>query len=365
MTTPRLVPRAGTALTTTRTAARYLKPARRHRGPAPFWHSRAASWRLPKRSLGMTTERTSSGPGPFRPASKRGTASSQRVMVLTIADQGASSVSNFALRLIVAHYSSASALGVFAILTSTYVLSQGLVRSLSSDCLLTRSETDDALRVEVRAGRVPGRHRPLGLRWPSSSPRSAACSRTSSRCRSSSSPSRSRSWPARTSPASSGSAATTPPTPSGSTWPGWCSSWSPTWCSRRRDSRRWRGCSAPGAAPAPWSASGRSGPTSPARRRRQLLRFWDESERGVGPALRRPVHARHLVDVLRLVPAALRAPAGVHRRLQAVPARPGAHHRAAGRGAVGPHRAGDQALPGRHPQGRPLPPLWRRGLVRR
>jgi O-antigen/teichoic acid export membrane protein len=73
-------------------------------------------------------------------------------MVLTIADQGASSVSNFALALVVAHYSSASALGVFAILTSTYVLSQGLVRSLSSDCLLTRSETDDSLRSSYERG---------------------------------------------------------------------------------------------------------------------------------------------------------------------------------------------------------------------
>ena len=85
-------------------------------------------------------------------ASKRGTATSQRVMVLTIADQGASSVSNFALAIIVAHYSSASALGVFAILTATYVLSQGLVRSLSSDCLLTRSETDDGLRSKYERG---------------------------------------------------------------------------------------------------------------------------------------------------------------------------------------------------------------------
>lgn len=84
--------------------------------------------------------------------SRRATASSQRVMVLTIADQGASSVSNFALALIVAHYSSASALGVFAILTSTYVLSQGLVRSLSSDCLLTRSEGDATLRSNYERG---------------------------------------------------------------------------------------------------------------------------------------------------------------------------------------------------------------------
>jgi len=91
--------------------------------------------------------------GADRSVSRRTTTSSQRVMVLTIVDQGASSVSNFALALIVAHYSSASALGVFAILTTTYVLSQGLVRSLSSDCLLTRSENDEGLRTTYeRAG---------------------------------------------------------------------------------------------------------------------------------------------------------------------------------------------------------------------
>jgi O-antigen/teichoic acid export membrane protein len=73
-------------------------------------------------------------------------------MVLTIADQGASSISNFALAILVAHYSSASALGVFAILTSTYVLSQGLVRSLSSDCLLTRSGVDGGLRARYERG---------------------------------------------------------------------------------------------------------------------------------------------------------------------------------------------------------------------
>ena len=84
---------------------------------------------------------------------RRSTTSARRVMVLTVADQGASSVSNFALALIVAHYSSASALGVFAILTTTYIVSQGLVRSMSSDCLLTRSETDGGLRLTYeRAG---------------------------------------------------------------------------------------------------------------------------------------------------------------------------------------------------------------------
>src|ERR1700722_7935227 len=113
---------------------------------------RAASRGPPKRSLGMT--RTDQlGPTPVvATASKRRTATSQRVMALTVVDQGASSVSNFALALIVAHYSSASALGVFAILTATYVLSQGLVRSLSSDCLLTRSENDEGQRSKYERG---------------------------------------------------------------------------------------------------------------------------------------------------------------------------------------------------------------------
>jgi O-antigen/teichoic acid export membrane protein len=73
-------------------------------------------------------------------------------MGLTVVDQGASSVSNFALALVVAHYSSASALGVFAILSTTYVVAQGLVRSLTSDCLLTRAEGDDALMRNYEHG---------------------------------------------------------------------------------------------------------------------------------------------------------------------------------------------------------------------
>jgi O-antigen/teichoic acid export membrane protein len=79
------------------------------------------------------------------PVSKRATASKQRVMFLTVVDQGMSSVSNFALAIIIAHYSDAHVLGVFAVLTTTYILSQGLVRSLTSDCLLTRHETDDTV----------------------------------------------------------------------------------------------------------------------------------------------------------------------------------------------------------------------------
>lgn len=77
--------------------------------------------------------------------SKRTTASTGRVLTLTVVDQGASSVSNFALAVIVAHYSDAKSLGVFALLTVTYILSQGLVRSMTSDCMLTRSETDDTV----------------------------------------------------------------------------------------------------------------------------------------------------------------------------------------------------------------------------
>ncbi len=79
------------------------------------------------------------------PASKRQTGSRQRVMALTVVDQGASSISNFALALVVAHYSDAHVLGVFAVLTTTYIVSQVLVRSMTSDCLLTRHETDDGV----------------------------------------------------------------------------------------------------------------------------------------------------------------------------------------------------------------------------
>ncbi len=66
-------------------------------------------------------------------------------MLLTVVDQGASSLSNFALAIIVAHYSDAHVLGVFAVLTTTYILAQTLVRSLTSDCLLTRHESDDTV----------------------------------------------------------------------------------------------------------------------------------------------------------------------------------------------------------------------------
>ncbi len=77
--------------------------------------------------------------------SSRSTTPASRVLSLTVIDQGTSSLSNFALALLVAHYSHAQALGIFAILTVTYVIAQGLVRSVTSDCLLTRHETSDAV----------------------------------------------------------------------------------------------------------------------------------------------------------------------------------------------------------------------------
>jgi O-antigen/teichoic acid export membrane protein len=68
------------------------------------------------------------------------------MMSLTVIDQGASSLSNFGLSILVAHKSSAREFGIFALVTTTYVLAQGLVRSVSSDCLLTRSGESDELR---------------------------------------------------------------------------------------------------------------------------------------------------------------------------------------------------------------------------
>jgi len=99
------------------------------------------SYALPDRRLAAKAMRPS----------KRLTAPASRVMALTMFDQAATSVSNFALSLVVAHYSHARAIGVFAIVESTYILSQGLVRSLSSDCLLTRSETDDGIMVRYES----------------------------------------------------------------------------------------------------------------------------------------------------------------------------------------------------------------------
>ncbi|HWF14972.1 MAG TPA: hypothetical protein VG244_02205 [Acidimicrobiales bacterium] len=88
-----------------------------------------------------------------RPRSLRATASRQRVMGLTVVDQGASSASNFALAFVVAHYSNAHGLGIFAIVSTTYIVTQGLVRSLTSDCLLTRHDPDEGVMATYeRAG---------------------------------------------------------------------------------------------------------------------------------------------------------------------------------------------------------------------
>ncbi len=74
-------------------------------------------------------------------------------MAVTVADQAASSASNFAVAFLVAHYSDAHALGIFAIVSTTYILTQGLVRSLTSDCLLTRHDPeDDVMTVYERSG---------------------------------------------------------------------------------------------------------------------------------------------------------------------------------------------------------------------
>jgi O-antigen/teichoic acid export membrane protein len=86
--------------------------------------------------------------GGTTPVSKRLTAPAHRVLTMTIVDQGASSISNFALALVVAHFSHARELGIFALLTVTYVIVQGVVRGLTSDCLLTRTETDDGLMAQ-------------------------------------------------------------------------------------------------------------------------------------------------------------------------------------------------------------------------
>ena len=82
-------------------------------------------------------------------------------------------------------------------------------------------------------------------------------------------------------------------------------------------------------------------------------------------ALRRPVHARHVVDVLHHLPVAVRAASARHRRVQAGPTRPRADHRPARRPAVGPHRVGGQAFPGRPGAGDRLPRCRCHGRLRR
>jgi O-antigen/teichoic acid export membrane protein len=62
-----------------------------------------------------------------------------RFLTLTIIDQAVSSVSNFLLAVIIAHYNNATNLGYYALVFTTYSLVIGVSRSLTSDCLLTRS----------------------------------------------------------------------------------------------------------------------------------------------------------------------------------------------------------------------------------
>ncbi|HXB37529.1 MAG TPA: hypothetical protein VNU75_07480 [Acidimicrobiales bacterium] len=89
------------------------------------------------------------------PKSLRTTASRKRVMGLTVVDQGFSSANNFALSFGIAHYSHANVLGVFAIVNTTWILTQGLIRSLTSDCLMTRHDTDEGVMAKYeRAGYI-------------------------------------------------------------------------------------------------------------------------------------------------------------------------------------------------------------------
>ena len=81
------------------------------------------------------------------PLAAKPAASVSRVVTLTVVDQGASSISNFGLSVLVAHGSSARELGTFTIIITTYILCQGLVRGVTSDCLLTRSGAVGELRV--------------------------------------------------------------------------------------------------------------------------------------------------------------------------------------------------------------------------
>lgn len=89
----------------------------------------------------------------YFPRSLRATASRQRTMAVTVVDQAASSASNFGVAYLVAHYTGAHALGIFAIVSTTYIITQGMLRSLTSDCLLTRHDPgDDVMEVYERSG---------------------------------------------------------------------------------------------------------------------------------------------------------------------------------------------------------------------
>lgn len=72
--------------------------------------------------------------------------------MLTVMDQGASSASNFAVAFLIAHSSTAHLLGTFAVVQTTYVLTQSIVRSLTSDCLLTRRDSDEVMPRYESAG---------------------------------------------------------------------------------------------------------------------------------------------------------------------------------------------------------------------
>lgn len=74
------------------------------------------------------------------------------MLALTIVDQGVSSVSNFAVAILIAHYSTARTLGIFALTQSTYIVAIGIARAFTSNCLLTRPETDDTVMLRYEQG---------------------------------------------------------------------------------------------------------------------------------------------------------------------------------------------------------------------
>ena len=94
--------------------------------------------RHPRRRLPATTP-----PG--------GGSSDAALVGLTVVDQGICSLSNFAPSLVVAHYGTARQFGIFALVYTTYLLTGGLVRGVTSDCLLTHGESG-AARTRYEAG---------------------------------------------------------------------------------------------------------------------------------------------------------------------------------------------------------------------
>ena len=85
----------------------------------------------------------SAPPGSTPPAKSVG-----RMVTLTVFDQGCSSLSNFALSVLIARQSGARELGVFAIVITTYMIGQGLIRAMTSECLLTRAGVAGDLRTK-------------------------------------------------------------------------------------------------------------------------------------------------------------------------------------------------------------------------